>query len=234
MGISGRGGGAEESVLWNSKFWWAVGYGKGKESGQGRRPEREVGNATHKPTASHLCSRLYFFFSLLKHQMETGFSSRGEKSPKTSGSHLLCWDGWEVRGRGWGNSPCSSGSRLIRKWEDLLPWGNLQRSGEFNCAWGGRSESSVALWSVRQEKAKSADFWKPLGFFVFVFCFCFFLNLFIYFWVCWVFISVRAFSSCGERGPLFIAVRGPLTVAASLVAEHRLQTRRLSSCGSRA
>ena len=42
----------------------------------------------------------------------------------------------------------------------------------------------------------------------------------------------RAFSSCGERGPLFIAVRGPLTIAASLVAEHRLQTRRLSSCGS--
>ena len=27
----------------------------------------------------------------------------------------------------------------------------------------------------------------------------------------------RAFSSCGEWGPLFIAVRGPLTVAASLV-----------------
>ena len=44
----------------------------------------------------------------------------------------------------------------------------------------------------------------------------------------------RAFSSCGERGPLFIAVRGPLTIAASLVAEHRLQTRRLGSCGSRA
>ena len=44
----------------------------------------------------------------------------------------------------------------------------------------------------------------------------------------------RAFSSCGERGPLFIAVRGPLTVMASPVAEHRLQTRRLSSCGSRA
>ena len=44
----------------------------------------------------------------------------------------------------------------------------------------------------------------------------------------------RAFSSCGERGPLFIAVRGPLTIAASLVTGHRLQTRRLSSCGSRA
>ena len=44
----------------------------------------------------------------------------------------------------------------------------------------------------------------------------------------------RAFSSCGERGPLFIAVLGPLTIAVSLVAEHRLQTCRLSSCGSRA
>ena len=44
----------------------------------------------------------------------------------------------------------------------------------------------------------------------------------------------RAFSSCGEWGPLFIAVRELLTIVASLVAEHRLQTRRLSSCGSRA
>ena len=44
----------------------------------------------------------------------------------------------------------------------------------------------------------------------------------------------RAFSSCGEQGPLFIAVRGPLTIAASLVAEHRLQTRGLSNCGPRA
>ena len=44
----------------------------------------------------------------------------------------------------------------------------------------------------------------------------------------------RVFSSCGKWGPLFIAVRGPPTIAASLVAEHRLQTRRLSNCGSRA
>ena len=49
----------------------------------------------------------------------------------------------------------------------------------------------------------------------------------------------RAFSSCGKRGPLgkrvplFIAVHGPLTIAASLVAEHRLQTRKLSNRGSR-
>ena len=38
----------------------------------------------------------------------------------------------------------------------------------------------------------------------------------------------RALSSCGERGPLFIVVCGPLTIAA-----YRLQTRRLSNCGSR-
>ena len=44
----------------------------------------------------------------------------------------------------------------------------------------------------------------------------------------------RAFSSCGKQGPLLIAVRRPLTIAASLAAEHRLQTRRLSNCGSRA
>ena len=44
----------------------------------------------------------------------------------------------------------------------------------------------------------------------------------------------RALSSCGERGPLFIAVHGPPTITASPVAEHRLQARRLSSCGARA
>ena len=44
----------------------------------------------------------------------------------------------------------------------------------------------------------------------------------------------RALSSCGKWGPFLIAVRGPLTIAAPLVAEHRLQTRRLSNCGSRA
>ena len=42
----------------------------------------------------------------------------------------------------------------------------------------------------------------------------------------------RAFSSCGKWGPLFIAVRGSLIIVASLVAEHKLQTRRLSNCGS--
>ena len=47
-------------------------------------------------------------------------------------------------------------------------------------------------------------------------------------------LCARALPSCGKRGPLFIAVCGPLTIAVSPVAEHRLQTRRLSNCGSRA
>ena len=71
-----------------------------------------------------------------------------------------------------------------------------------------------------------------------VFFFFFLINLFIYLYLFLAVLGLRfcsrAFSSCGKRGPLFIAVHGPLTIAASLVAEHRLQMRRLSSCGSRA
>ena len=68
-------------------------------------------------------------------------------------------------------------------------------------------------------------------------------------WVVWVFLffkiylflavlglrfCVRASSSCGKWGPLLIAACGPLTIAAPPAAEHRLQTRRLSSRGPRA
>ena len=72
-----------------------------------------------------------------------------------------------------------------------------------------------------------------------IFPFTFFKNylfLFIYLFMAvpGLCFCTRAFSSCGKRGPLFIAMRGPLTITASLVAEHRLQTRRLSNCGSRA
>ena len=61
-----------------------------------------------------------------------------------------------------------------------------------------------------------------------------FIYLYLFLAVLGLCFCARAFSSCGERGPLFIVVCGPLTIAASLVAEHRLQTRRLSSCGSQA
>ena len=55
----------------------------------------------------------------------------------------------------------------------------------------------------------------------------FFLNKFIYF--IYLFLAVlglrccvRAFSSCGERGLLFIAVRRLLIAVASLIVEHGL------------
>ena len=77
-------------------------------------------------------------------------------------------------------------------------------------------------------------------FFLFYLFYLFFIFLNFYLFI-YLFLAVlglrfcaRAFSSYGKWRPLFIAVRGPLTIAASLVAEHRLQSRRLSSCGSRA
>ena len=50
-------------------------------------------------------------------------------------------------------------------------------------------------------------------------CFFCFLG---FFWLRWVFIAARAFSSCGERGLLFVAARGLLIAVASLVAEPEL------------
>ena len=71
----------------------------------------------------------------------------------------------------------------------------------------------------------------------FFFCFFFFSNfmyLYLFMAVLGLCFRARAFSSCGKRGPLLIAVRGPLIIAASPAEEHRLQTRRLSNCGTRA
>ena len=49
-----------------------------------------------------------------------------------------------------------------------------------------------------------------------------------FFWLHWVFVAAcRLFSSCRERGLLFVAVHGLLIAVASLVAEHGLQMRRL-------
>ena len=71
-----------------------------------------------------------------------------------------------------------------------------------------------------------------------VFCFLFFFKFYLFIYLFMAVLGLRfcarAFPSCGKWGPLFIAVRGPLTITASLVVEHRLQTRRLSRCGSRA
>ena len=104
---------------------------------------------------------------------------------------------------------------------------------------GGSSSLSVSCPSLGSTliAAARAHLWSS---FKLHFLF-FFKELFNYYLFIYLFLALlslcfcaRAFSSCGKWGPLFIAVHGPLTIAASLVAEHRLPMRRLSSCGSRA
>ena len=74
-------------------------------------------------------------------------------------------------------------------------------------------------------------------------CFVFFLTfwggvfiyLFIYFWLCWVFVSVRGLSLVVASGGHSSSRCAGLSLSRPLLlAEHRLRTRRLSSCGSRA
>ena len=61
----------------------------------------------------------------------------------------------------------------------------------------------------------------------------FYLFIYLFMAVLGLRFCARVFSSCVKWGPLFIVVHGPLTIMASLAAEHRLQTHRLSNCGSR-
>ena len=48
------------------------------------------------------------------------------------------------------------------------------------------------------------------------------MYLFIYLWLYWVFVAVRAFSSCGKRGYSLVSMHRLLTLGASLVVEHGL------------
>ena len=62
-----------------------------------------------------------------------------------------------------------------------------------------------------------SDVWE-----IFFNAFSFSFSFIPYFWLHWVFVPVRAFSSCGEQGLLFFVVRRLLIVVGSLVAEHGL------------
>ena len=89
---------------------------------------------------------------------------------------------------------------------------------------------SVSIWLIFLFIMGPVFFFACLVFFFFLILFI----IYLFMAVLGLRFCVRAFPSCGKWGPLFIAVHGPLTIAASPVAEHRLQTRRLSNCGSRA
>ena len=116
--------------------------------------------------------------------------------------------------------------------------GSLSRAGSYIARLSGAHDTMTMVSEDLMShpylcRCACAHLWVSLKF---LFFFLIFIYLFIYLFlaVLGLRFCARAFSSCGNWGPLFIAVRGPLTVAASLVAEHRLQTCRLSSCGSRA
>ena len=96
----------------------------------------------------------------------------------------------------------------------ILPF---RRGGEQNqviCCLGGKGcEWNLVKWKISLASCR-----------LFIF---YFFNKFIYF--IYLFLAAlglrccaRAFSSCGERGLLFVAVCGLLIVVASLIAEHRL------------
>ena len=63
-------------------------------------------------------------------------------------------------------------------------------------------------------------------FWIVILQFFFYIYTYIYIYLFWAVLGLRcctrAFSSCGKRGLLFVAVRGLLIAMASLVAEHRL------------
>ena len=63
----------------------------------------------------------------------------------------------------------------------------------------------------------SSDILKVLQSWFFFFFFLIYLFIYLFLAVLGLRFCARAFSSCGEWGPLFIAVRRPLTIMASLV-----------------
>ena len=69
-----------------------------------------------------------------------------------------------------------------------------------------------------------------------VFFFLIIYYLFIYLWLRWVFVAARGlFSSCGEWGPLFVAVHRLLIAVASLVGgAQALGAWASISCGTQA
>ena len=72
-------------------------------------------------------------------------------------------------------------------------------------------------------------------FFFFLIISTFNYYLFIYlFWLCWVFVSVRGLPLVAASGGHSSSRCTALSLLRPLVAEHRLQTHRLSNCGSRA
>ena len=94
-----------------------------------------------------------------------------------------------------------------------FPWHLLDIQSEF---------AYIRGHSGHTEKLSSPESFEKFFFLFFFFLIKPFLRHFLIFIYLFIFAVLglrfcgRAFSSCGKRGPLFIAVRGPLTITASL------------------
>ena len=69
----------------------------------------------------------------------------------------------------------------------------------------------IVLTKVQEVEKEMENFFSRFIYFI----------LFIYFWLCWVFVAAhRLSSSYSEPGLLFVVVRGLLIAVVSLVVEH--------------
>ena len=82
------------------------------------------------------------------------------------------------------------------------------------------------IYDVRSQDSRYFFFYKSIAHFKKIY-------LFIYFWLCWVFVSVQGLSLVAASGGHSSSRCAGLSLSRPLVAEHKLQMRRLSSCGSR-
>ena len=97
----------------------------------------------------------------------------------------------------------------------------------------------MPLEPIKNFKRKRKSFFNKAFFFFFNRLLLFFLSFFIFFnffylRLCWVFVSVRGLSLAVASGDHSSSWCAGLSLSWPLLVEHRLQTRRLRNCGSRA
>ena len=93
--------------------------------------------------------------------------------------------------------------------------------------WSDLLRISISIWDPGKG---DSFFFLNSNLFIYLFIYIFIYLFFIYFWLCWVFVSVRGLSLVAASGGHSSSqCAGLFTIAASLVAEHMLQTCRLSS-----
>ena len=80
----------------------------------------------------------------------------------------------------------------------------------------------IVLFLVAPQMSGQEQTVRRVTFFFFIFFYKFIYFIYLFLAVLGLRCCVRAFSSCGERGLLFIAVRRLLIAVASLIVEHGL------------